>query len=93
MSYKESCNGRDLRVLVLIGLIGVLSAQTASVVEPSYPNEFYALSADGHLVELEHETLADIHTKARVLPGYASAKTMAEIKQVTPQSGSTPNRS
>ncbi|MGA2990557.1 MAG: PEGA domain-containing protein, partial [Candidatus Korobacteraceae bacterium] len=47
--------------------------------EPQYINSFYALDASGKLLELEHTRVA-FHSKVRAVPGYASAKTSAEIK-------------
>jgi hypothetical protein len=43
-------------------------------------NVFYAVNPVGELIPLDQETLTDFHTKTRALPGYASVKTMAELK-------------
>jgi hypothetical protein len=38
------------------------------------------VNAAGQLTDLEHQTVTDFHTKMRALPGYASVKSMADLK-------------
>lgn len=61
---------------------GTLQAQNkpdAYVAEPQYINSFYALTPNGNLIELEFKTVA-FRPKAWAVPGYASFKTVADLK-------------
>jgi hypothetical protein len=55
------------------------STPDASVAEPQYINSFYAVDANGKLIQLERKTVT-FHSKAKVLPGYASFKMVTEFK-------------
>jgi hypothetical protein len=59
----------DCRVMLLVGLAGILSAQTVSLAEPPYPNIFYAVDPSGKLIDLEHQTVTDFHTSSPWLKG------------------------
>ncbi len=62
--------------LIIFIAIGILKAQnepSAPVAEPQYINSFYAVDANGKLIELERETVT-FHSKVRALPGYASER-------------------
>jgi hypothetical protein len=68
--------------LIIFIAIGTLKAQnepSAPVAEPQYINSFYAVDANGKLIELERETVT-FHSKVRALPGYASVKMTTEFK-------------
>jgi hypothetical protein len=63
---------------------GTLMAQNkpdayAQVAEPQYINSFYAFTPNGNLVELEYKDVL-LHPKSWAVPGYASVKTVADIK-------------
>jgi hypothetical protein len=78
---KSMVAALSLIVFVFFAL-GALKAQnesSAPVSEPKYINSFYAVDANGTLVELERETVT-FHSKVRVLPGYASVKMTTEFK-------------
>jgi hypothetical protein len=51
----------------------------AAVAEPKYMYNFVAIDEKGELIGLEREDIS-FHSKARVLPGYASVKMTALIK-------------
>lgn len=55
------------------------SGPSVPVAEPQYMNSFYALDANGKLIELERQTVT-FRTKAKILPGYASVKMTTEFK-------------
>ncbi len=65
--------------LAAFALFRIAHAQPAPIAEPQYINSFYAVDAQGNLVELEHETVT-FHAKARALPGYVSAKMTTQFK-------------
>ncbi len=69
-------------LLILAASFIALEAQSgpsAPVAEPQYMNSFYALDANGKLIELERQTVT-FRTKAKVFPGYASVKMTTEFK-------------
>src|ERR1039457_2894147 len=47
--------------------------------EPQYAGSFYALDANGQLLDLEHTTVT-FHAKAKVLPGHASVNMTTQFK-------------
>ena len=66
---------------VVVGTLGAQSnpSVAVAVAEPQYMNSFYALDANGKLIELERQTVT-FHSKAKVFPGYASVKMTTEFK-------------
>jgi hypothetical protein len=59
---------------------GTLKAQNKSVAaEPQYINSFYALTPHGNFIDLEYKTVV-FHPKSWAVPGYASVKTVADLK-------------
>jgi hypothetical protein len=75
--------GRLFVFVFCLTLAGVVKAQTNStqiVAEPQYYNSFYALDASEKLVSLDHEKVTTFRSKAKPIPGYASAKSFAEFK-------------
>jgi hypothetical protein len=63
---------------------GTMAAQSnpdtyAQVAEPQYINSFYALTPNGNLIELEYRNVA-FRPKSWAVPGYASFKTVADLK-------------
>src|ERR1019366_9740452 len=64
---------------VAVGTREAQSTPSVAVAEPQYMNSFYALDANGKLIELERQTVT-FRTKAKVFPGYASVKMTTEFK-------------
>jgi hypothetical protein len=63
---------------------GTLKAQnnpdaSAQVAEPQYINSFYALTPNGNFIDLEYKNVV-LHPKSWAVPGYASFKTVADLK-------------
>ena len=69
----------SLIVFIALGTLKAQNEPSAPVAEPQYINSFYAVDANGKLIELEHETVT-FHSKVRALPGYASVKMTSEFK-------------
>lgn len=69
--------GPDVRRLLPLLVVATLCAQTGA--EPEYINAFAALDKGGNLVDLER-AMVTFRSKIKALPGYASAKMMAEFK-------------
>jgi hypothetical protein len=85
---REALKVLALLLMILLSLaaafvaVGTLEAQSTpsvAVAEPQYMNSFYALDANGKLIELERQTVT-FRTKAKVFPGYASVKMTTEFK-------------
>jgi hypothetical protein len=73
-----------IRLTAALISIWTLAAQTelSTVVapaEPQYINSFYAVDANGKLIDLERQTVT-FHSKVRALPGYATVKMTTEFK-------------
>lgn len=61
---------------------GTLEAQNKSgayIAEPQYINTFYALTPNGNFIDLEYRNVM-LHPKSWAVPGYASVKTVADLK-------------
>jgi len=69
----------SLAALVSPGTIKAQQVQNTPVAEPQYLNSFYAVDANGKLIDLERQTVT-FHTKTKVLPGYASVKMTTQFK-------------
>ena len=76
----------NLSIFIAIGMLGAQELKNTPIAEPKYINSFYALDANGALIELERQTVT-FHTKMKVLPGYASVKMTTQFKP-----GSSPVR-
>jgi hypothetical protein len=69
----------SLAAFIAVGTLEAQSEPSAPLAEPQYINSFYAVDANGKLVELEHETVT-FRAKTKVLPGYASVKMTTQFK-------------
>jgi hypothetical protein len=69
----------SLAALVSTGALRAQELRSTPVAEPKYLNSFYAVDANGKLVDLERQTVT-FHTKTKVLPGYATVKMTTQFK-------------
>ena len=69
----------SLTIFIAAGAVKAQKEPSAPVAEPQYINSFYAVDANGKLIQLERQTVT-FHSKVRALPGYASVKMTSEFK-------------
>ena len=68
-----------LSVSISVGTAISQNEPGAPVNEPQYAGSFYALDANGQLLDLEHTTVT-FHAKAKALPGHASVNMTTQFK-------------
>ena len=66
--------------VILTGMLNAQNNKAEAGAEPQYINSFYALGAEGKLIELDHQQVTAIHVKTKPLPGYATVKVLVEFK-------------
>lgn len=68
-----------IAVVTMPGRLPAQDIREVSVAEPQYIDIFYAVDANGRLIDLEHQTVT-YHNKVMPLPGYASVKVVSKFK-------------
>ena len=78
-------------IRILSGIAIFAFAAVAQVQEPQYLDAFYAAGTNGHLVELERQTIA-FRSHMKLLPGYGSFTMNGEVRpgQSPVRLGATP---